>query len=376
MIFTKKLVGWSLFFAAYTFVGVMSLIPRCSSPKDEASACTAASCDVLTIAVRKGAYPMTAKNFAAAACCLSLVAAQCKPTPSPPPPNPPPSPTASGGATGAGGAPATGGKASTGGASATGGSTAAPMPGCLSEAQHAASKAMAAEPRKFNKPTVPRTGIKAMQSATVTGASVFHLPNACTPPDYAGTCNPLDQDGVGSCTGDDAAQVWSTAPYPGHATQTDALSCYSKATWYDNGCAFDAKACPNAYPPNDTGSYASSAFKAATWLGWFTGTRAVVQTLQGWHDALLEGPCGFDQNWYANGLQTDQCGHVAITGTLLGGHSTAALGYDAATGDWLFFNSWGRDFGVGGIYRHTSANMLKLWQSGANLVCPNLPAKK
>jgi hypothetical protein len=242
------------------------------------------------------------------------------------------------------------------------------FPQCQTPDQFAAKS----KTREFRKYTLgghvtKPLGAKAFKSAPVVGASVMHR----------GGCAALDQGQTGSCTGDDATQVSSTPPYSrtcAQATQAAALQCYSSATKLDNGCAWDAASCPGSYPPVDNGSWASSAFRAAIYLGWFKGTRPVVQSLQGWHDALLLGPCGFDQNWYNAGFSPDRCGEVALTGGLAGGHSTEAVGFDVVNQRMWLRNSWGPNWGIeDGYFFYSFKDLDTLLARGATMVCPAVP---
>jgi len=282
-----------------------------------------------------------------------------------------PAPTSLGGSTpGAGGTRATGGNNPAGGGISTGGSVVV-FPGCNSAEEHAAKPAHHHRHHLGGKITKPRPP-RAAESAGVTGASVF----------YGSPCTALDQGENGSCTGDDATQTSSTPPYKqacATATQAAALQCYEDATNLDNGCAWNAtcSACPAAFCPatnaNDNGSYATSAFQAAKYLGWFTGTRAVTQSIQGWHDALLLGPCGFDQNWTNVGFTPSTCGEVSYTGPVIGGHSTEAVGFDVANQRMWLRNSWG-DWGVkDGYFFYSYATLQKLLAAGASMVCPAVP---
>jgi hypothetical protein len=192
-------------------------------------------------------------------------------------------------------------------------------------------------------------------------------------------CQALDQGQIGSCTGNDATQTSSTPPFAGICTQRNesaALQCYEDATNIDNGCTWNATCaqCKSAFCPatsaNDTGSSAESAYAAATDLGWFKGTRAVTQTIQGWHDALLLGPCGFDQDWYNDGYIPSQCGEVSLTGGITGGHSTSAVGFDVLNQRLWLRNSWG-DWGVqDGYYFYSYSSLQTLLAGGAEMVCP------
>ena len=280
------------------------------------------------------------------------------------PPQPPQPAPGTGGSASVGGASSTGGAFTTGGAVATGGSSAVVVvfPQCNSVTEHALKAANHQRHKLGGKPVKPR-GAQTIATPPVTGASVF----------WRSPCTALDQGPLGSCTGNDATQTSSTPPYKRSCAQADetaAIACYSAATKLDNGCAWNATTCPGSYPPNDTGSYASSAFKAATDLGWFNGTRPVIQTLQGWHDALLLGPCGFDQPWYNAGFAPTQCGGVNLTGGIAGYHSTNAAGFDVDNQRMWLRNSWG-DWGVeDGYYYYTFANLRALLAAGATMVCP------
>jgi hypothetical protein len=236
------------------------------------------------------------------------------------------------------------------------------FPACNSAEEHAARAAHKRHHKLGGKITKSRK-VRAEAATAVTGVSVF----------WGSPCTALDQGEVGSCTGNDAAQTSSTPPYTrtcAQADETAALACYSAATKIDNGCSWNAATCSGSYPPNDTGSYATSAYAAATDLGWFKGTRPVTQSLQGWHDALLSGPCGFDQNWYNTGFTPSTCGEVLLTGGLAGGHSTSVVGFDVANQRLWLRNSWG-DWGVqDGYYYYSAASLQTLLAQGAEMVCP------
>jgi len=286
-----------------------------------------------------------------------------------------PVPTALGGArpvpTALGGArpvpTALGGAVSTGGINSTGGTTGPSFPTCRPDSSP--TRDMARHYPLGGKVTTPRIGMQAKQ-VSVTGASVF----------WPSLCPVLDQGALGSCTGNDACQTSSTPPYTrtcAQATEAAAVQCYQDASHIDYGCAWSSTCsqCPQAFcaatNANDQGSSAKSAFQAGIYLGWFKGIRPVTQTLQGWHDALLLGPCGFDQNWYNDGFTPSQCGEVVLTGGLAGGHSTEAVGWDVPNGRMWLRNSWGNKWGVaGGYFFYSLASLQQLLASGATMVCP------
>lgn len=221
--------------------------------------------------------------------------------------------------------------------------------------------------RQFAEPTRPRPIKQGLLEAplVVTGPSVRHKSN-----DWDAT----DQGNTSMCVCHDTVQVSATQPYDRHATLGDATACYAAATRIDRGCAFNAIDCPGAYPPVDEGTYGWAGLQAGIEFGWFGGTRPVVQTIQGWHDALLLGPCLFDQNWYDGGYSTDECGQVKPTGKLLGGHSTACMMFDVERQRMWCRNSWGNGFGVERGYFYYTVDSLKLlYATGATMYCPKLP---
>jgi hypothetical protein len=109
-------------------------------------------------------------------------------------------------------------------------------------------------------------------------------------------------------------------------------------------------------------------------MGWFRGSRPVEQSIQGWHDALEQGPCLFDQNWYESGYATDECGQVKPIGKLLGGHSTACMMFDVELQRMWCRNSWGSGYGVErGYFYYTIESLKSLYTTGATMYCPALP---
>ena len=220
--------------------------------------------------------------------------------------------------------------------------------------------------RQFGAPTRDRTKQGLLDAPiTVTGSSVLHRSN-----DWSA----YDQGSSSMCTCADASAVASTAPYTRHMSLGDVTACYAAATRIDHGCDYDASVCDGSYPPVDEGSYGWAALQAAVKFGWFTGARPVTQTVQGWHDALLLGPCLFDQNWYYEGYSTDECGQVKASGKLLGGHSTAMIGFDVPNQRMWGRNSWGDGYGVErGYFFYTVDTLRSLWLSGASMYCPAVP---
>lgn len=222
--------------------------------------------------------------------------------------------------------------------------------------------------RKFGPAMQPRSksALATMAADPVTGDDVWWTPN---------DKGSLDQGNVGLCTGASVDGVLSTYPYDRHMSLSDAIALYSAATRLDRGCQITDDTCRGAYPPTDNGSYATSTMSVALRWGWVRGVRQIEQSPQGWHDALMSGPCAFDQNWYSSGNVTDLCGATSVTGDLQGGHSTEALGFDVLNQRMWLRNSWGDSWGVGGgFYYYTVSDLYRLFFSGAYMVCPMVPA--
>ncbi len=157
---------------------------------------------------------------------------------------------------------------------------------------------------------------------------------------------PLDQGSVGACTGFAAAGASAMLPFGQLRINDDGFSCYSLATWRDHGCAWTAKSCPGAWPPNDTGSYGSSALDAAVHLTWFKSWSAIGSVSE-LIQRLQRGPCLIGSTWYESQFspsnQEGSCGKMTIGGAVAGGHERAIAGYFIVDGEERFVeqNSWG-----------------------------------
>lgn len=263
---------------------------------------------------------------------LALLLTSC---PTPQPVNPP-GPTPS-----AGGSVATGGTTSTGGTTEIGGSTAAAGDTSIYE-EPVCNKMLKAAPK--TKPNMsgwhPNTARIEFLPKTrfltlgLTLHRVFWDPNSVI-------C--LDQGNLGSCTGNAVAQAISTKPFLGFLTQADAKKIYSGATFLDVKEGRGTL----TYPPNDPGSYGSSALRSAINLfpklitGYYSPT-----TILEIQNALQKGPCVFGTNWYTGMFSTTQCGELLPTGAVEGGHEIELIGWNDKSDIYWIRNSWGHDWGV------------------------------
>jgi hypothetical protein len=164
----------------------------------------------------------------------------------------------------------------------------------------------------------------------------------------------LDQQRLGSCTGNAAAGCMGTGEFFATVTaaskwhrldEVDAIGMYSRATqldpwdgWYDP--TKDAV---------DTGSDGLSVAKALTEAGMISGYRHAF-TLADALDALMSQPIITGTNWLTNMFTPTAEGLVTPGGDLAGGHEYVADGYDDVRG-WVWFtNSWGWGFGLAGRF--------------------------
>jgi hypothetical protein len=286
----------------------------------------------------------------------------CFPVAPPTPPWPDVSPSAGAGGVG----PVVPGPVSGAGGEAPVVTTTPTFPGCTPYAEPGLMAATGLEwDRKFGAPTVPRTNrVTAavdMPGGRVTGRSVWHQPKVA---------EPLNQRGTSACTGYAMSHNLGTFPFSIGSSDAQALQYYGAATRLDRGCGVLEVDCPGAYPAVDEGSWSTSVLAAVQVLRVIPGGRDVDQTVQGWHDALVSGPCSFDQNWYA--YTTDTCGHVTLEGPRRGGHATSCVGFDVESQRMWCRNSWGKWGIVGGYYYYTVEDLKRLHSEGAVMVCPRL----
>jgi len=159
------------------------------------------------------------------------------------------------------------------------------------------------------------------------------------------TVKPFNQGDLGSCTGNGAVGVVSTAPYQQKGIRyTEALAkkVYSRATQDDT--------IVGAWPPKDTGSTVLGAMKALKDLGltkgyhWCFGLDDVLKTLS------TLGPVEVGLNWYEGFDKPDAKGLVKIGGSVRGGHAFELLGVDAEKKLVWAINSWGSDWGLEGRF--------------------------
>lgn len=159
----------------------------------------------------------------------------------------------------------------------------------------------------------------------------------------------LDQDGLGSCTGNAVVQAINTSPLHHLHThllhEQEAVDLYSLATYLDPW--------EGEYPPNDTGSSGLAAAKAAQQKGYITSYQHAFSMEQA-IAALQLGPVITGVNWYEGFDHPLQSGLVTIEGQVRGGHEFVIVGYEpglkVTEGLVFAINSWGPHWGKQGRF--------------------------
>ncbi len=153
----------------------------------------------------------------------------------------------------------------------------------------------------------------------------------------------LNQEDLGSCTGNAAAQCLNSKPYhklwSRYYVQADAVDFYSRATKLD---PWDGE-----YPPTDTGSSGLAVAKALKNLGLISSYRHAFG-LEHTRAALQSGPVLVGTNWYSS-MFAPNLGWVSPKGSPVGGHEYLLVG-DNLKGRLKFLNSWGRGWAMKGNF--------------------------
>jgi hypothetical protein len=182
----------------------------------------------------------------------------------------------------------------------------------------------------------------------------------------------LDQGEIGSCEGNDEVGCAATSPFyetlpAGHAALDEALALrvYALAT------TLDPYPGTFTYPPpggQDTGTDSTSASKAATKLGLFSGYLHAADlnaTLQG----LMAGAVSLAFDWYEGMDDPASDGGVEIAGSIRGGHALCSRQIDEYRRRVWLDNSWG-DWGLNGRCYLTWDQLDELLSTGGECVVP------
>lgn len=161
----------------------------------------------------------------------------------------------------------------------------------------------------------------------------------------------LDQGNTGHCVGFGWTGWYNAAP-----TEHNESNAYGHA-WYYDAKIFDGE--PNA----ENGSYVRSGAKVAKQRGFLTSYvfAHTVEEIKQW--VLNYGPVVVGSDWYNNMFDTDVNGFVKPTGGIAGGHCFILIGYSPDTDIFLFQNSWGRNWGLGGRFKMKASDFDTLLQA-------------
>ena len=151
----------------------------------------------------------------------------------------------------------------------------------------------------------------------------------------------FDQGEVGSCEGNGAAGVLSTAPFTNRFDEAEAVKIYTLATQIDQ--------IPGTYPEEDTGTDTTSAWNACRQLG-LVKSFANAFSLTDILTALQSGPGVVGWDWYAGFDTPDDNGLVKPMGVIRGGHCIECVGCDMEARLLKFANSWGPSWGKDGYF--------------------------
>ena len=167
----------------------------------------------------------------------------------------------------------------------------------------------------------------------------------------------LDQGAYGTCVGNGWAGWGDSMPVEDSYTETDARAIYFEATCLDGHCDD-----PDAPGGGQQGSSVRSGAQAMQKRGRLAAYAFSVSLadMNEWLDN--HGPVVMGTNW-TNGMFTpDANGYIAPTGPVEGGHCYLCIDHITEDGadDYLFRNSWGASWGLGGDFKMHAADVQAL----------------
>lgn len=151
----------------------------------------------------------------------------------------------------------------------------------------------------------------------------------------------FDQGELGSCTGNAADGMISTAPFTHLGDEAEAVSIYSDATKLDT--------IVGSYPPDDTGSSGLAVCKVMKNRGLIAGYSHAFG-LDHVLRALVLRPGITGITWREGCDEPDAKGIVRFRGQVRGGHEICLQGIDEPARLVWFANSWGPDWAADGYF--------------------------
>jgi hypothetical protein len=177
-----------------------------------------------------------------------------------------------------------------------------------------------------------------------------------------------DQGEIGRCVGFGWENCLSTKPFAGHFSNEQGNAIYHQATILDSF--------QGTWLPDDTGTTVFAGGQAAVYLNRIKGFE-VAYTVDEMLQRLMSGPGVVGTDWRQGMMMTDNCGHLSVTGKVVGGHARAVVAYDAPRERIWELGSWGK-FGVKnragryGFQYTTKAEFTKLFANGGEAYFPKL----
>lgn len=148
----------------------------------------------------------------------------------------------------------------------------------------------------------------------------------------------LDQGAWGHCVGFGVAGFGNAAPIEDRLTNNQGHALYYKAKENDGE------------PGQENGSSVRSGAKSLQDYGYINSYAFTydLDEMKQW--ILTTGPLIVGTVWLSDMTYPDTQGFVRGSGRLMGGHCYLMTGYDPATDQFTFVNSWGTKFGAGGKF--------------------------
>lgn len=178
----------------------------------------------------------------------------------------------------------------------------------------------------------------------------------------------LDQQNLGSCTGNAAAHALATRPMYQHRyyTEADAIRFYSRATEVDNFAGYYKVGDPNS---EDTGSDGLSVCKALKEFGEITSYTHAFSLAQAL-GALVLGPILIGIPFYDGMFRLNSGGFMVPSGSIAGGHEMCLVGINA-TGNYVTgINSWGPGWGLKGRFKMAFEHLGRLLSEDGDATVP------
>ena len=174
----------------------------------------------------------------------------------------------------------------------------------------------------------------------------------------------LDQGNYGTCVGNGWAGWGICTPVVDSYTEKDARAIYYEATCIDGDCDN-----PDAPGGGQQGATVRSGAKAMKNRGRLTAYAFATSLAQIDEWINNHGPVVMGTDWTNDMFDPDANGFVRPTGGVAGGHCYLMLDKLDDEDAYLFRNSWGTSWGLGGNFKIKSADLQKLLDQQGEACC-------